>query len=65
VIQENPPAQTVSAWRKAGQSFIGFGGGIVYAISAKGGPMFDVKISQMFPTTGTVISPELGYVFGF
>ena len=64
-IQINPQTQTVSAWRKSGQSFFGLGGGVMYAISPSGGIVADLKISQMFPTSGTVISPELGYALGF
>jgi hypothetical protein len=61
---DNPDRQSVDAWKKMGQSFAGGGGGIMYATTAKGGFLFDLKIMQMFPSSGTVIAPELGYVFG-
>ena len=65
IIQINPQTQTVQAWRKSGQSFAGLGGGAMYAMSANGGIVAAIKISQMFPTSGTVISPEIGYAMGF
>jgi hypothetical protein len=65
VIQVNPQTQTVEAWRKSGQSFAGLGGGAMYALSPNGGIVAAIKISQMFPTSGTVISPEVGYAMGF
>lgn len=65
VIQVNPQTQTVEAWRKSGQSFAGLGGGAMYAMSPNSGIVGTIKVSQMFPTSGTVISPELGYAMGF
>jgi hypothetical protein len=64
-IQYNPSSQSVDAWRKSGQSFAGGGIGTMYAIKANNGPVFDIKVSQMFPTAGTVISPEIGWMMGF
>lgn len=61
---DNPERQSVDAWKKMGQSFAGGGAGVVYATTAKSGFMIDLKVMQMFPSSGTVIAPELGYVFG-
>ncbi|MCL2822487.1 MAG: hypothetical protein FWD57_00710, partial [Polyangiaceae bacterium] len=60
-----PETQVVEAWRKAGQGFIGLGGGVMYAIAPNHGPMFELKLSYLFPTTNIVISPTLGYGYGF
>lgn len=65
VVQYNPQGQTVSAWHKAGQQFVGLGGGAMYAFTPKSGLVGAIKVMQMFPTSGTVISPELGYAMGF
>lgn len=67
-VQWNPPPgtkQNLTAWHKAGQGFIAFGGGFVYALKANHGIVADLKISEMLPSTGTVISPEIGYTVGF
>ena len=65
VVQVNPQMQTVEAWRKSGQSFVGVGGGVMYAITPNLGIVGDVKVSYMFPTSGIVLSPELTGVMGF
>ena len=65
LIQSNPQTQTVAAWRKSGQSFGAVGGGVMYAIKPNLGIVGAVKVSMMFPTTGLVISPEIGCAYGF
>jgi hypothetical protein len=57
--------QTVDVYRKAGTGFAGIGAGVMYALSPKGGIVFDLKLMQMFPVSATVIAPEIGYSFGF
>jgi hypothetical protein len=64
-VQDNPVAQKVDAWHKAGQGFMGLGLGAMYAFTARQGLVLDVKFSYMLPTSGTVLSPELGYMIGF
>ncbi len=56
---------TVDVWRKAGQQFVALGAGFMYALNARGGLVLDLKYSQMFPDSGSVISPEISYVLGF
>lgn len=65
VIQTNPQTQKVEAWRKAGQSFVGLGGGVMYALSENGGIVGELKISYMLPTPNIVVSPTVGYAMGF
>jgi len=55
----------LDAWRKSGTSFIGIGGGLMYAITPATGPYLDVRGMQMLGVTGTSISPQLGYALGF
>ena len=55
----------VDAWRKMGTSFVAVGGGIVYAVSKKTGVSVDIKVSQFFGSSGTAVSPSLGFVQGF
>lgn len=67
-MQNQPNAQgqarNLDAFKKLGQSFIGLNGGIVYALSPNGGFQLNLNIMQMLPTSGQVIEPSLGYVFG-
>jgi hypothetical protein len=63
--QTNPQRQEVSAWHKAGQQFVGLGGGAMYAFKPNMGVTGALKYMFMFPTTGHVVSPELGFAMGF
>ena len=63
--QYNPETQKVEAWRKAGQSFVGLGGGVMYAMTPNSGVIGELKISYMLPTPNIVVSPTIGYVMGF
>ncbi|HNS96725.1 MAG TPA: hypothetical protein PKL73_07215 [Polyangiaceae bacterium] len=65
VIQRNPQTQKVEAWRKAGQGFVGLGGGVMYALSANSGVVGELKIAYMLPTPNIVIAPTIGYAMGF
>lgn len=65
VVQYNPQGQTVSAWKKSGQQFVGLGGGVMYAFNARSGITGSVKYMQMFPTSGSILSPEIGYMMAF
>jgi hypothetical protein len=69
----NPPAgntailgetKSLDAYKKLGQSFIALGGGAVYALTPNSGLQLNLNIMFMLPTTGQVIEPSLGYVFG-
>lgn len=62
---DNPPTQTLDVYRHAGQGFAGGGAGVFFELSPGAGVLFDAKVMQMFPTSGTVISPELGAAIGF
>ncbi len=54
----------LDAYKKLGQSFVTVGGGAMYALSPNSGLQLNVNIMFMLPTTGQVIQPSLGYVFG-
>ncbi len=62
---DNPDQQTLDAWKKMGQSFGAIGGGVMYATSARSGIVGDLKLMMMFPSSGFVVAPEIGYVVGF
>lgn len=54
----------LDAYKKLGQSFVGIGGGAVYALSPNSGIQLNLNVMFMLPTSGQVIEPSLGYVFG-
>ena len=56
--------QKLDAYKKLGQSFVNIGGGAMYALSPSSGIQLNLNIMFMLPTSGTVIEPSLGYVFG-
>ena len=58
------PPMTLDAWKKLGQGFITAGGGVVYAFTEKLGAQLNLNLMFMVPTTGPVIEPSLGVVYG-
>jgi hypothetical protein len=55
----------LDAWRKMGQGFVTLGGGAVYAFKENIGAQLNINLMYMLPTTGPVIQPSLGVVYGF
>ncbi len=55
----------LDAWRKMGQGFITIGGGAMYAFKENVGAQLNVNLMYMLPTSGPVIQPSLGVVYGF
>jgi len=55
----------VDAWRKMGQGFITIGGGAMYAFKENIGAQLNVNLMYMLPTSGPVIQPSIGLVYGF
>jgi hypothetical protein len=61
----NKHVADLAAWRRTGIGFIGIGGGLMYAITPRSGPFLDVRLLEMLGSSGTAISPLLGYAIGF
>lgn len=61
---DNPPEQILVVWKKMGQGFGSLGGGVVYNLSESSGIVAEVKAMMMFPTTGQVLQPTIGYAIG-
>lgn len=61
---DNPPEQILVVWKKMGQGFAGLGGGIVYNLSESSGIVAEVKAMMMFPSSGQVLQPTVGYTIG-
>jgi hypothetical protein len=55
----------LDAWRKMGQGFITAGGGAVYAFKENFGAQLNINLMYMLPTSGPVIQPSIGIVYGF
>lgn len=60
----NIPRRSVDAWKKLGQGFAGLGGGIVYAVTPQLGIQANVNLNLMLGSTGPVIQPSLGLLYG-
>jgi hypothetical protein len=54
----------LDAWRKMGQGFITAGGGVVYAFKENLGAQLNINLMYMLPTSGPVIQPSIGIVYG-
>jgi hypothetical protein len=55
----------VDVWRKMGQGFVTGGGGVVYAFTPQLGAQLNLNLMVMLPSTGFVIQPSIGAVYGF
>ncbi len=60
------PKQVTSldAYKKLGQQFVTIGGGAVYALTPNSGFQLNLNLQYMLPTTGVVVQPSVGYIFG-
>jgi|SRR5579859_4626830 len=55
---------SLTAWKRAG-SFFGSGGfGILYAFGRNTGILGEIRAQRMFPTVGTIVPIQIGYVVG-
>jgi len=64
-ITRNSLAQKkVDAWKKLGQGFATAGGGLVYAINAQLGIQANMNFMYMLGSSGLVLEPSLGLIYG-
>lgn len=61
---DNPEEQILVVYKKMGQGFVGLGGGVIYALSETSGIVLEVKGMMMFPSSGQVLQPTVGYAIG-
>jgi hypothetical protein len=54
----------LDAYKKLGKGFAGLHAGTMFAITKDSGILFNVNFMYLLPTTGQVIEPSIGYVFG-
>jgi hypothetical protein len=57
-------ARPMDVWRKMGQGFITAGGGVIYAFTPQIGAQLNLNLMYMLPTSGVVIQPSIGVVYG-
>ena len=62
----DPHIYSFDAWKRSGIGFVGVGGGLVAAITKRGGPSAEVRFLQFFGSTSTsAVAAQIGYSFGF
>jgi hypothetical protein len=64
VNQTSLPQKKVDAWKKLGQGFAAAGGGVVYAINPQLGIQGNINLMYMLGSSGPVLEPSLGLVYG-
>jgi hypothetical protein len=64
VDQKTLPQRRVDAWKKLGQGFAAAGGGVVYAINPQLGVQANVNLMYMLGSSGPVLQPSLGLIYG-
>jgi hypothetical protein len=52
-------------YQKAGTGFVSGGAAVAFALDQASAFFLDVKLMQLFPSSGTVVAPEIGYEYGF
>jgi hypothetical protein len=62
--KNNLTQRPVDAWKKLGQGFITVGGGVVYAIKPQFGIQANFNFLYMLGSSGPVLQPSLGVVYG-
>jgi hypothetical protein len=63
-IQAGADQPTLDAYRKLGQAFATIGGGAMYALRPQHGPILNLNLMYMLGSSGPVIEPSLGIVYG-
>jgi len=63
-VHEQAVGTPMDVWKKMGTEFLTGGGGLVYAFTPNLGAQLNVNLMLMLPTSGFVIQPSLGVVYG-
>jgi hypothetical protein len=61
----NDIEQTLDANKRAGDFYVGLGAGALIGGSRSSGWIFSLRVLEVFPFGATIVTPELGYAFGF
>jgi len=61
---DNPPTQTLNAWRKAGSGFVAASGGAFLPFGRGAGLMGDLRVMALFPSPGAALSLGISGALG-
>jgi hypothetical protein len=61
----NDLEQTVDLWKRAGDGFVGVGGGLAFAFNTWIAVVAEVAVLETFPFVALVIAPSAGLTLGF
>lgn len=61
---DNPPSQTLEAWKKSGVGFAALGVGAYLAIGETQGFLGEIRGAYLFPSPGIAFTGSVGYAFG-
>jgi len=61
----NDLEQTVDLWKRAGDGFVGVGGGLALAFTGGSAAFVEVGVLEAFPFGALVIAPSAGVMLGF
>jgi hypothetical protein len=61
---DNPPTQQLDAYQKAGAGFAGAGVGVFLPFGQRAGLLADLRVLQLFPSSGTALSLGVSGAFG-
>jgi hypothetical protein len=61
----NDLEQTADLWKRAGDGFVGVGGGLAFAFSARIAAVAEITALEVFPFGALVIAPNAGVMLGF
>ena len=63
-IHDLTKSTAMDVWKNMGQGFLTAGGGVVYAFTPNLGAQLNLNLMLMLPTSGFVMQPSLGLVYG-
>ncbi len=61
---DNPATQSLTAYQKAGAGFAGVGAGMFFPAAGHFGLIADLRVIQLFPSSGTALSLDVSGAFG-
>lgn len=56
--------QTVDVWKRAGDGFVGVGGGVMYSFTPAFAGFFEVSVLEVFPFGAVIFAPSAGLMLG-
>jgi hypothetical protein len=62
--QTTLPQKKLDAWKKLGQGFVSGGGGVVFALKDNMGVQANFNFMYMLGSSGPVLEPSLGFIYG-